>query len=88
MAQRAGRPSHFHPMALATYDFLPPPETVRSELGETRHIKRTGIHMAVGAELDMARFPGSDTPDRHERRVARAQHIWQRVAEDYAALGR
>ncbi|HWB31331.1 MAG TPA: 1-acyl-sn-glycerol-3-phosphate acyltransferase [Vicinamibacterales bacterium] len=88
MAQRAGRPSHFHPMALATYDFLPPPETVRSELGETRHITRTGIHLAVGAEIDMARFPGSDTADRHERRVARARHIWQRVTEDYAALGR
>jgi glycerol-3-phosphate O-acyltransferase len=88
MAQRAERPSHFHPMALATYDFLPPPETVRAELGETRHIKRTGIHLAIGREIDMEHFPGGDTADRHARRAARARHIWERVNEDYAALGR
>jgi glycerol-3-phosphate O-acyltransferase len=87
MAGRAERPSHFYPMALATYDFLPPPDTVRAEMGEARHIKRTGIHLAVGPELDMEEFPGSEIADRHERRAARAQHIWQLVCDDYTRLG-
>lgn len=86
MASRSGRVSHFYPMALATYDFLPPPETIQTELGEQRKIKRTGIHLGVGAEIDMERFPGSDLEDRHERRAARAQYIWERVCEDYARL--
>ena len=84
MATRAGRPSHFYPMALGTYQFLPPPETVQTELGEARHIKRTGIHLAIGPEVDMEQFPGSDLEDRHERRAARAQHIWEQVRADHA----
>lgn len=88
MARRAIRPAHFYPMALATYDFLPPPGTVQVELGEARHIKSAGIHMAVGAELDMEHFPGSDLEEKHARREARARHIWLRVCADYAQLGR
>lgn len=86
MASRSGRPSHFYPMALATYDFLPPPDTIQTELGEARHIKRTGIHMAIGPEVDMEQLAGSDGADRHERRAARAQAIWSRVRDDYQRL--
>jgi glycerol-3-phosphate O-acyltransferase len=88
MASRAGRPSHFYPMALGTYDFLPPPDTIQSELGEARHITRTGIHLAVGDEVDMEHFPGSLSEDRHERRAARARVIWERVRDDHAAFPR
>jgi len=84
MAERAPRPTHFYPMALATYDFLPPPETVQRELGEARQARRVGLHLAVGAEIDMASFPGSGLADKHERREARALFIWQQVAADYA----
>lgn len=84
MAERAPRTTHFYPMALATYDFLPPPETVQRELGEARHARRVGLHLAIGAEVDMVSFPGSDLADKHARREARATHIWQQVADDYA----
>jgi glycerol-3-phosphate O-acyltransferase len=87
MARRAARPAHFYPMAMATYEFLPPPSTIQSELGEARHIKRAGVHLSIGAELDMERFPGSDETDKHVRREARARFIWQRVCDDYAQLG-
>ena len=86
MAHRAGTPTHFYPMALATYDFLPPPETVQVEIGEARRIQRTGIHLAIGAELDMEACGGSTAASRRVRRDARALAIWQRVAADYAAL--
>ncbi len=88
MAGRAERPTHFYPMALGTYAFLPPPETVRAELGEARHITRTGIHLSVGPEVDMEQYPGSDLADRHDRRTARAAHIWRQVCADYATFGR
>jgi glycerol-3-phosphate O-acyltransferase len=86
MASRAGRASHFYPMALDTYHFLPPPETIQTELGEARRIKRTGIHLAVADEVDMEHFPGSDTDDRHERRASRARFIWQQVRDAHAAF--
>jgi glycerol-3-phosphate O-acyltransferase len=84
MAERAPRATHFYPMALATYDFLPPPETVQVELGEARQARRVGLHLAVGAEVDMTTCPGSELPDKHARREARATFIWQQVAADYA----
>ena len=85
MARRAHRPSHFYPMALATYAFLPPPDTVQVELGEARRIRRTGIHMAVGAEIDMEHFPGAPS-DKRERRLARADYFWQAVRHEYSGI--
>lgn len=81
MAQKSGRPTHFYPMALATYDFLPPPEKVQVELGEARRIRRSPIHMAVGPELDLA---FEDESDRHARRAARADTAYQAVVAEYA----
>jgi glycerol-3-phosphate O-acyltransferase len=83
MARRASRPSHFYPMALGTYDFLPPPETIQVELGEARRITRTGIHLSVGAEVDMERA-ALGAPDRHSGRVNRATTIWREVVAEYA----
>jgi len=86
MAQRAARPCHFYPMALATYDFLPPPEEVQVEIGEPRQAKRSSIHLAVGAECDMERLPGSELADKQARREARASAIWATVCADYRAI--
>lgn len=86
MAQKAERPTHFHPMALATYDLLPPPETVQLELGEKRRTKRIAIHMAIGSAIDMQHYPGSENPDKHVRRKCRADYIWGLVRKDYLSL--
>lgn len=85
MAARSGRPTHFYPMALATYAFLPPPETIQVELGEPRAIRRTGIHLAIGEEIDLTTL--SAGMDRREARVQRAAEIWQRVRDAYAQFG-
>ena len=85
MAQRAARPTHFYPMALKTFDILPPPETVQVELGEPRTMTFSPIHLAIGAELDMARF---EELDRVERRVARADTAWRAVCAEYARFPR
>ena len=84
MAQRAGHPTHFYPLALKTYQLLPPPQTVQVELGEVRTTKRAGIHLAFGPQIDMENFPGNDSKDKHERRSARAEYICNLVRQDYA----
>lgn len=81
MAQRAGHPTHFYPMAMDTYDVLPPPDTVEVQLGETRRIQYRPVHLAVGPELDLDAF---STADRQERRVRRAEAAWRAVAAEYA----
>lgn len=83
MARKAAHPTFFYPMALATYDLLPPPETIQVELGEERKTTRGGIHVALGPVIDMENFPGSENPDKHLRRKARADYIWNQVNTDY-----
>jgi len=83
MAQRAGHPTHFYPLALKSYELLPPPETIQVELGEARIAKCADIHLAFGPRIDMENFPGSDSSDKHSRRSARAEYIWNLVRQDY-----
>lgn len=85
MAQRAGRPTHFYPMAMDTYDVLPPPDTIEVQLGETRRIQHRPVHLAVGAELDLDAFT---TDDRREGRVLRADAAWRAVLAEYARFRR
>lgn len=80
MAQRAGRPTHFYPMALATFDIMPPPEKVEVELGEPRKLRRCPVHLAIGAELDLDRFTDHD---RVARRAAQANAAWHAVKDAY-----
>jgi len=83
MAQRAEKPSHFFPLSLATYNMLPPPETIQVELGEVRTAKRGAVHFCFGEEIDMENFPGSSVQDKHERRQRRAQWIFEQVQQGY-----
>ncbi|MBS0616126.1 MAG: 1-acyl-sn-glycerol-3-phosphate acyltransferase [Verrucomicrobia bacterium] len=86
MAQKAKTPTYFYPMALSTYDLLPPPETIQVELGEVRTTQRGAIHLAVGPVIDMEHFPGCEDPDKHERRQRRAHFIWNQVYKDYTTI--
>jgi len=86
MAKHAGRKTHFHPLALATYDLLPPPNSVEIELGEARHARCTPIHLAFGPKIDMEDFPGSENVDKKQKRQLRADYIWNLVNSDYQQL--
>jgi glycerol-3-phosphate O-acyltransferase len=88
MAQKSGTPTHFYPMSLVTYDVLPPPETIQIEVGEMRHAGRAPIHLAIGSEINMLKFPGSDVTDKKSRRTARADYIWTQVNNNYQELVR
>lgn len=87
MAQQAkhlsNRKTHFYPLALSTYDMLPPPHSTDSEIGERRHARSTPIHLAFGEEIDMENFPGSEGHDKKSKRKTRADYIWNIVREDY-----
>jgi glycerol-3-phosphate O-acyltransferase len=86
-AQQSDRPTHFYPLALKTYDLLPPPEGVNKTIGEARHTKATPIWMGFGKEIDMENFPGSEIKDKRQRRQLRAKWIWDKMNEVYEKLG-
>jgi len=86
MGQQSGVPTHFYPLALSTYNLLPPPDSVEKDVGEKRQAQCTPVHMAVGEEVDMEHFPGSAGLDKRSKRKARADYVWNLVRNDYAQL--
>ncbi len=86
MARKAKTPTHFYPFTLATYEVMPPPETIQKELGEARSAKRTPIFLAFAPEFDMEKFPGSDHNDKTIRRQNRAEALWKIVNHNHQIL--
>jgi len=84
MAKRAKTPTHFYPLALSTYDLMPPPETTEIEVGEKRSIKKTPISLALGPEIAMESF---DTfKDKTEKREKRGQAIYNMMLYEYQKI--
>lgn len=83
MARHAEKPTFFYPLALSTYHLLPPPETVQTELGEHRNTKASAVHVHFGKKIDMEDFPGAEYPDKHLKRKARADYIYNLICQEY-----
>lgn len=86
MSGSSGKPTHFYPLTLATYDLFPPPKTVEKELGEKRLVHYAPAHLKFGKEIDMEHFPGSAGVDKKEKRIARGAYIFELVQKDYQSL--
>lgn len=84
IAQQAKTPTHFYPLALATYALLPPPNSVKKQLGEKRQAQCTSIHLAFGNEIDMDHFP--ENMDKRQKRKIRSEAIWNQVKQLYQQL--
>lgn len=85
MARRSGRPCHFVPLALMTYDMLPPPETIEKELGEKRPIQKCRAHLYFGPPCDLESLVATSF-SKHERRVKVAAAVHEIVARQYQHL--
>lgn len=88
MARLSKTKAHFVPLTLATYDILPPPETVQVELGETRVAKRSPAHVAFAPFFDMENPVFTGEKDKTKRRAIRAEAIHAIVKNTYATLQR
>jgi len=86
MAKKSRRPTHFYPFVLATYDLLPPPETVQIELGEMRTAKFTPIYLSFTEEFLFEDAGPSDKKNRELNRKQRAKSIWDIVNVLYSDL--
>lgn len=85
-AQHSARPTHFYPLALSTYDLLPPPPKVEVAIGEQRLMRTAPIHLAFGAEIAMDTVGGLQEGDKKERRARRAEAIWHTVRRLYEEM--
>ncbi|MFY7842588.1 MAG: 1-acyl-sn-glycerol-3-phosphate acyltransferase [Rhabdochlamydiaceae bacterium] len=83
MAKKAVTPTHFFPLSLKTFDFIPPPKTVEKEIGEKRGVKYTPIHLNWGSKIDMDHFEGCQEEDKRIRRENRSLFIYSQVKKNY-----
>ena len=83
LGEQAKQKTHFYPLALKTYDLMPPPKEVEKELGERRTIHFTPVFLSFGAEIEMNDFPEGDDLDKKTKRDRRAELIWEQVCAGY-----
>jgi glycerol-3-phosphate O-acyltransferase len=86
MAKKSKRLTHFYPFTLATYELMPPPDTIQLELGELRTAKYTPIYLSLSHQFDMETFSGSAENDKERRRMNRADAIWKIVNQEHQRL--
>lgn len=84
MAKKAKTPTHFHTLALSTYNVMPPPEGIQKELGEKRLCNKTKIGLHFGPRIDLNKY--SHIADKHEQRELRAQELTEEVSSNYRNL--
>lgn len=84
MAKKAKTPTHFHTLALSTYNLMPPPEGIQKELGEQRLCNKTKIGFHFGSKIDLEKY--SHIPDKHEQRQLRAQELTKEVSDHFKHL--
>jgi len=80
IAKKAGTKTHFHTLALSTYDLMPPPKGVQIEIGEARDVNFAPAHLTFGPEVNMEEFQAEN---KHEKRRLRAEAITNKVIQDY-----
>lgn len=86
MAEQAEKKTHFYPLALLTFDILPPPSSIENAVGEMRDVKFDAIFLSFGNELDLNALLEKMPFEKLERRAALAAHIFAVVNEDYQKL--
>lgn len=87
-AKKSGKPCHFVPMSLVTYDMLPPPSSVGgATLGEERVVNHIGISMAVGEEIDFRNVTFPENADKVQKRDLARRYIQDIVNKGYADIG-
>jgi len=85
--KKSAAPTHFYPLAMATYDIMPPPATTEKELGETRIVNFTGVGLSVGEEIDVTETgPWMTHSDDVDKAQLLSKYIWQKVVEEYKEI--
>jgi glycerol-3-phosphate O-acyltransferase len=86
MALQSKTPTHFYPLALSTYDVLPPPSTIEKDVAEKRITTKSSVHISFGEECDMELKDLTPSVSKHDKRVYLAKRIQNNVEKDYEYL--
>jgi glycerol-3-phosphate O-acyltransferase len=92
VSTKAGKPTHFYPLAMATFNILPPPATVekKKKANEARTVDYCGVGLSLAEEIDVSAnspaYKGVDVSDDAARKAALAKFGYDRVVEEYKVI--
>jgi glycerol-3-phosphate O-acyltransferase len=95
ISSKANKPTHFYPMAMATYSIMPPPSGINKALGEKRVTKFTGCAISLAPRVDLsddaawrpAAEEGADAKAMAAKsKVALCDHVFGQVCEEYEMI--
>jgi glycerol-3-phosphate O-acyltransferase len=79
--KKGAQRTRFLPLAMVTYDVMPPPETLEKRLGEKREVRFTGVGLALGQEVDVSEqadwakaLPEGASAEQRQAALAEAVH--------------
>lgn len=86
LTKASGKPAHFYPFAMKTYDILPPPPKIEDTLGEYRAIFFSPIFLNFGEEVlldQLCSEEKSTSLDKHSQRRLRSEELFSLVSQLY-----
>lgn len=89
LTKASERPVHFYPLALKTYDILPPPPTIENTIGEYRAIFYAPIRFKFGEEIFLDELCSEEelkNYDKHSQRVLRSNKAFAILSQLYEEL--
>lgn len=84
LGEKAKKPTHLYPMAMATYSIMPPPSGRQKDLGEKRVTKFTGCAISLGPEVDQS--PAAAWRSAESPKEALCAHVYDEVCKEYDLL--
>ncbi|MCH9811705.1 1-acyl-sn-glycerol-3-phosphate acyltransferase [bacterium] len=83
VGSKAKAKTHYFPLALYTYPILPPPETIKKEIGEKRIFSHSPIHLYFGEEIEMRAPTKEERAEKVLFRKNQAEHVHALVTKLY-----
>jgi len=88
--KKSAAKTHFYPLAMATYDIMPPPSQSEKDIGEKRIVNYTGVGLSLGEEIDVSNS-GEWTENLGEEAdlpIALSEYIWGKVKQEYDKISK
>lgn len=85
LSDHSGVPGHIYPLALLSYDVMPPPPQVEKQIGEKRLISYHGVGLSVAPEMSFNEI-AADVGHPEEAKAAFTQALFKSVTEQYDVL--
>lgn len=86
IGKKTNTPTHYYPVALFTYDILPPPKKVKKEIGEERKMCHCSVHINFGEKVTLVEPTAEQRKHKDLFRKEQARSVHGRVVKLYEEI--